>query len=133
MEDSKNFCIFDLTRFRYEFPQSKVACTYQRQIHSSTREPDNREQERQGDMVWDLARPSANQLVVLSGKSRLIQAQWTPDGRDIITAWSDGSLGVWSGATKEDLASLVHETGEFGESYYAWRDSLATAKKRKRD
>ncbi len=86
-------------------------------------------------IVWDLARPSANQLIVLGGKSRLIQAQWSPDGRDIITAWSDGSIGVWSGATKQDLTSLSldADAGDFEESVNVWRDSLATPKERQRD
>ena len=79
-------------------------------------------------MVWDLSRPSANQLIVLSGESRLIQAHWSPDGRDIITAWSNGSIGVWSGATKEDLASLVSQEENFDQSYYAWREKLTRVK-----
>ena len=79
-------------------------------------------------IVWDLAEGSANQLVMLSGDSRLIQARWSSDGRDIITAWSDGSIGVWSGATKQDLESLVHETGDFEGSFYTWRDQLEKRK-----
>jgi hypothetical protein len=79
-------------------------------------------------MVWDLSRPVARQLVVLGGESRLIQAHCSPDGRDIITAWSNGSIGLWSGATKKDLASLISQAGDFEESFDAWRDNLKNAK-----
>ncbi len=79
-------------------------------------------------IIWDLSRPSANQLVVLSGESRLMQAHWSPDGRDIISAWSDGSIVVWSGATKKDLASLVSRAGDFEEAFDVWRDKLRNAR-----
>ena len=55
-------------------------------------------------IVWDRTEPAANQLLVLSGNSKLLQAHWTPDGRDVVTAWSDGTIKVWRGATQNDLS-----------------------------
>jgi WD40 repeat protein/serine/threonine protein kinase len=73
-------------------------------------------------IIWDTAEPSANQLVVLGGKSKLLQAHWTPDGRDIVTAWSDGTIDVWRGASREDLSSLTVGQGTFVEDFGLWRD-----------
>ena len=72
-------------------------------------------------IVWDFASPVANQLLVLDGDSRLLQAHWSPDGRDIITSWSDGSVKVWSGATREDLGKLVGNSDNFESQFDDWR------------
>ena len=72
-------------------------------------------------IVWDFASPVANQLLVLEGDSRLLQAHWSPDGRDIISAWSDGSVKVWSGATREDLGKLVGNNDNFESQFDDWR------------
>jgi WD40 repeat protein len=72
-------------------------------------------------IVWDFASPVANQLLVLDGDSRLLQAHWSPDGRDIISAWSDGSVKVWSGATREDLGKLVGNNDNFESQFDDWR------------
>jgi WD40 repeat protein len=83
-------------------------------------------------IVWDLARP-ANQLVVISGESRLTQAHWSPNGRDIVTAWSNGSIRVLSGATKKELARLGNGADDFGKAFDAWRRKLMVPEERSRD
>ncbi len=72
-------------------------------------------------IVWDFASPVANQLLVLDGDSRLLQAHWSPDGRDIITSWSDGSIKIWSGATREDLGKLNGNSDNFESQFDDWR------------
>ncbi len=72
-------------------------------------------------IVWDFASPLAHQLLVLGGDSRLLQAHWSPDGRDIITSWSDGSVKVWSGATREDLDKFVGNGDNFESQFDDWR------------
>jgi WD40 repeat protein/serine/threonine protein kinase len=71
---------------------------------------------------WDPGRGVANSLVTLTGKSRLLQAHWAPDGRDIITSWSDGRIEVWSGASKKDLSELTGHQDNFDEDEFIhWR------------
>jgi serine/threonine protein kinase/WD40 repeat protein len=72
-------------------------------------------------IIWDMSGPYANQLLVLSGESKLIHARWTDDGRDIITAWSDGKVEIWRGASKSDIASLQAGEGNFEEAFTAWQ------------
>lgn len=72
-------------------------------------------------IVWDFASPLANQLLVLDGDSRLLQAHWSPDGRDIITSWSDASVKVWSGASREDLGKLGENNDNFESQFDDWR------------
>ena len=64
---------------------------------------------------------SNDQLLVLDGVSRLLPAPWSPAGRDIITSWSDGSVKVWSGATREDLGKLVGNSDNFESQFDDWR------------
>ena len=74
---------------------------------------------------WDSERGIANSLVTLTGQSRLLQAHWTPDGRDVVTAWSDGRIEVWSGANKSDLTELNGHKDHFDEGIYTnWRNKL---------
>ena len=75
-------------------------------------------------MIWDFARPLANQLVVVEGEgeSKLLQARWGPEGRCIITAWSDGSIRFWRGATKQDLEQFKQGNQQFEQGFESWRD-----------
>jgi WD40 repeat protein/serine/threonine protein kinase len=74
---------------------------------------------------WDPGRGVANSLVTLTGKSRLLQAHWTPDGRDVITSWSDGRIEVWSGANKTDLTELIGDQDNFDEGdFIQWRNKI---------
>jgi WD40 repeat protein len=72
-------------------------------------------------IIWDLAQPYANQLLVLGGDSKLIQARWTDDGRDIITTWSNGKVEVWRGASKDDLTKLVADQDNFEDVFPDWQ------------
>ncbi|MEM9657532.1 MAG: hypothetical protein AAF961_04140, partial [Planctomycetota bacterium] len=72
-------------------------------------------------IVWDLDQPYANQLLVLGGDSKLIQARWTDDGRDIITAWSDGKVEIWRGASKGDISKLSTDDGPFEGAFATWQ------------
>ena len=78
-------------------------------------------------IVWDVARPLANPLIARKGNSRPLQAHWTPDGRDIITAWTDGSIDVWAGANQEDLSRFVGEANTFEVQFDAWRNTTMTS------
>jgi WD40 repeat protein len=72
--------------------------------------------------IWDTQAPLANQLGVIRGKSDLIQARWTPDGRDIVTAWTDGSIEITYGATCEDLQQLDEtDLAELVDAFNRWR------------
>jgi len=71
-------------------------------------------------MIWDFHGSLSNQLLVLGGDSKLLQAHWTPDGRDIVAAWSDGRIDVWSGATQEDIAQL-DDTRTLADAFEQWR------------
>ncbi len=75
-------------------------------------------------MIWDFARPLANQLVVIEGEgeTKLLQAHWGPEGRSIITAWSDGSIRFWQGATKQDLEQFKQGHQPFEKRFEFWRD-----------
>jgi WD40 repeat protein len=77
-------------------------------------------------IVWDTERPLANPLFTGQGDSRLLQAHWTSDGRDIVTAWTDGSIEVLSGATKEDLSNFQSEEIAFEGQFDAWRSKFMT-------
>jgi WD40 repeat protein/serine/threonine protein kinase len=81
-------------------------------------------------IVWDTERPSANPLFTGQGASRLLQAHWTPDGRDIVTTWTDGSIEILSGATKEDLSHFHSEEIDFEDQFDAWRSHLMTTLER---
>jgi WD40 repeat protein len=78
-------------------------------------------------IVWDTERPFANPLFTGQGDSRLLQAHWTSDGRDIVTAWTDGSIEVLSGATKEDLSNFHSEENAFEGQFDAWRSKFMTS------
>jgi serine/threonine protein kinase/WD40 repeat protein len=72
--------------------------------------------------IWDTNQPLANQLGIIRGTSDLIQARWTPDGRDIVTAWSDGSIKITYGATRKDLQQMVDtDPEELPEVFNRWR------------
>jgi WD40 repeat protein len=74
-------------------------------------------------IVWDLQQPLANQVLTLGGDSELLQARWTPDGRAIVTSWSDGRIEVWHGATREDLVHFAASpTENFAERFVEWRN-----------
>lgn len=78
-------------------------------------------------LIWDCAKPQANQLLVLGDRNaKLIQAHWTPDGRDIVAAWSDGVIEVWHGATKEDLQELTTIPNISGREIDSWRSEHMT-------
>lgn len=73
-------------------------------------------------VIWDVEQPFANQLLVLGGTAELLQARWTPDGRAIVTAWSDGRVEIWEGATREDLVHFAAPSPEdFATEFNAWR------------
>lgn len=78
-------------------------------------------------IIWDLQRPQANPLISVGGEGRLLQAHWSPDGRQIISAWSNGTVSVWSGATVEDLEAFATEDGrEFEDRFSDWQDRYMT-------
>jgi WD40 repeat protein len=72
-------------------------------------------------IIWDFAQPLANQLLVQGGDSKLLQAHWSPDGKNIFTAWSSGRIEVWSGAAKSDFTKLVDRKGSFKDEFDKWR------------
>ncbi len=74
-------------------------------------------------IIWDFARPQpyANQLLILEGDSKLLQAHWSPDGRDLVTAWSDGGVQVFQGATQEDIAELKDDSEDFEDNFRVWQ------------
>ena len=78
-------------------------------------------------IVWDAVRPLANLLIARKGNSRPLQARWTPDGRDIVTSWTDGSIAVWSGANKEELSKFEGEGDDFEVQFDAWRNTTITS------
>jgi WD40 repeat protein len=78
-------------------------------------------------IVWDAARPLANLLIARKGKSRPLQAHWTPDGRDIVTSWTDGTIEIWSGANQDDLSKFVSQHDSFESQFDAWRNETMTS------
>jgi WD40 repeat protein len=80
-------------------------------------------------IIWDFARPEAHPLLTFRSRkaskplesSQLLQAHWTPDGRDIITAWVDGRIEVWSGATRNDLLDFDGRGDNFEADFDNWR------------
>jgi WD40 repeat protein len=80
-------------------------------------------------IVWDAVGTHGSPLVLFTGDSRLVQARWTPDGRDLLTFWSDGSIEIHRGATKADLETF--RTAEtFTEAQLAeFRKQLRQAKR----
>ena len=75
-------------------------------------------------ILWDFepekGSQKANPLMSMNSKKRLQQALWTPDGRDLITSWSDGHIEVWNGATQADLQQL-NTSDNFESSFDSWR------------
>ena len=78
-------------------------------------------------IVWDTERPAANPLFTGQGDARLLQAHWTSDGRDIVTAWTNGSIEVLSGATKAELSNFHSEAVDFEDQFDAWRSKSMTS------
>ncbi len=78
-------------------------------------------------IIWDLAKPYANQLLVLDGDAKLIQTRWTDDGRDLVTAWSNGTVEVLRGASREDIQRLQHANGSYEESFRKWQRRYTNA------
>lgn len=74
-------------------------------------------------IVWDVAKPMANVLVSRRrGSLRPLQTHWTPDSKSIITAWDDGSIEVWAGATKEEIPTFSADTETFKREFDQWRN-----------
>ena len=72
-------------------------------------------------IVWDFKKPKANPLMSIKGDAMLLQVRWTPDGKDVITAWSNGKIEVWSGATVQDLQSFTETADNFEFEFDKWR------------
>ncbi len=72
-------------------------------------------------IVWDFKKRKANPLISIKGDAMLLQVRWTPDGKDVITAWSNGKIEVWSGATAQDLQSFTETADNFEFEFDKWR------------
>lgn len=55
--------------------------------------------------TWNLARYKEKE-VIGSGRVPILDAAFTPDGKSVVTAFEDGTIGLWDGQTGQQLASL---------------------------
>ncbi len=63
-------------------------------------------------------------LISRRGPSRPLQAHWTTDSQNIVTAWADGSIEIWRGARIEGTREFSRDSQEFKRQFDDWREKV---------
>jgi WD40 repeat protein/serine/threonine protein kinase len=75
--------------------------------------------------IWDPQRPDTHELVKFTHDSKLLYGTWSPDGRQVLTCWADGSVRLFDSIPWSELEAAGDESTPLDERIRRWRESNA--------
>ncbi|HIG30015.1 MAG TPA: hypothetical protein EYQ50_20360 [Verrucomicrobiales bacterium] len=72
--------------------------------------------------IWDPDDVEANELLQITGSSKLIYATWGPKGHRILTCWKDGVVRLHETLPWEELAQVGDDFSDMTDRIRRWRE-----------